>query len=67
MTRQSPDVTELTRALEDHCHRNSRIYPGSRYNSRKNMRHAPRQEMRPVSAALHAEQFRVPHQANKEP
>ena len=41
--------------------------PGSSHNSRKSMKLPPRQEMRPESHALHAEQFRVPNQNWKEP
>ena len=40
--------------------------PGSCRNSRNHMRHPPRQEMRPESPALGAEQFRVPNQTCKE-
>ena len=40
--------------------------PGSCRNSRNPMRHPPRQEMRPESPALGAEQFRVPNQTCKE-
>ena len=36
-------------------------------NSRKPMSLPPRQEMRPVSPALHAEQLRFPNQTHKEP
>ena len=46
----------------------TRVYtPGATWNSRKNMRLPPRQEMRPDSPALGAEQFHVPSQTRKEP
>ena len=41
--------------------------PGSLHNSRKTMRLPTRQEMRPNSPALCAEQFRVPNKTRKEP
>ena len=41
--------------------------PGSCRNSRNPLRHHPRQEMRPESPALGAEQFRLPNQTRKEP
>ena len=41
--------------------------PDSCGNSRNPMRHPPRREMRLDSAALRAEQSRVPNQTGKEP
>ena len=41
--------------------------PGSCRNSINPMRHPPRQEMKPKSPALRAEQFRVHNQTRKEP
>ena len=41
--------------------------PGFCCNSRKTMRLPPRQEMRPDSPALRAEQFLVPNKTGKEP
>ena len=41
--------------------------PGSRRNSRNPMRHSSRWKMRPASAALGAEQFRVANQTRKDP
>ena len=41
--------------------------PGSCRNSKNPMRHHLRQEMRPESNALGAQQFRVPNQTRKEP
>ena len=41
--------------------------PGSYRNLRNPVRHPPLREMRPKSAALGAEQFRVPNQIRKEP
>ena len=41
--------------------------PGYCRNSRNPLRHHPRQEMRPESPALGAEQFRVPNQTFNEP
>ena len=40
--------------------------PGSRRNSRKNMRLAALRETRPDSPALRTEQFLVPNQTGKE-
>ena len=41
--------------------------PGACRNTRKSMRLPPRHEMRPDSAALHAEQLRFPNQTHKDP
>ena len=41
--------------------------PGFCPNSRNPMRQPPRQEIRPKSTALGAEQFRVPNQTREEP
>ena len=41
--------------------------PCSRRNSRKTMRLRPRQETRPDSHALHAEQYHIENQSHKEP
>ena len=64
---RSPDVAEETRVLKGHPLVTREYTPGSCPNSRKTMRLPPRREMRPDSTALCAEEFRVPHQTQKEP
>ena len=62
----SPDVNEQTGVLKALPNLTQEYTCRSHRNSRKTMRLPPRREMRPDFPELHAEQFCVPHQTQKE-
>ena len=62
-----PDLTEKTRVSNGHPCRNSRIYPRFLPQLEKTNETSPHLEIKPDSAALHAELLHFPNKTCKEP